>query len=473
MMPATDPVAKAVPPDRAVLAPASRLVRLIGKPPDQWTAGDLVNLVAATGVRIVGLMHVGSDGTLKTLDFAPRDERHLREILAAGERADGSSVFPGMGVPVGASDIVLRPRISTAFLDPFSPHPTLALLAAHHGRDGQMLPQAPSTIVHVAWERLRREMGVDLHALGEVEYFLGRRPDEQDVHAAADRGYHAAAPFVFGETLRRQALAILAEIGVPIKYGHSECGLINADEADARRWEQHEIELALEPLPQAADSVLLTQWVLRNLARQQGLRCSFEPILRKGHAGSGMHFHLSPVVSGQHQRVTAPGGEIAPEARWLIGGLVTMAGALMAFGNRSQSSFIRLSQAKEAPNSVTWGRFNRKALVRLPIVATDERGRPVSPETVEFRLPDGSAHPHLLLAGVAQAMLRGQGAEDLEEVLERTAAREVEHPNGFSVPKTFAEVAAALREARADLEAGGVFPATYLADAIERLSAQS
>ncbi|MFB3854670.1 MAG: glutamine synthetase beta-grasp domain-containing protein [Vicinamibacterales bacterium] len=471
MTPSTEPAARGVAATAALL-PASRLARLLGKLPSEWTLDDLVNLCGQIGVRMVSLMHVGGDGTLKTLDFVPSDEKHLREILTAGERADGSSVFPGMGVPVGASDIVLRPRLSTAFLDPFSPHPTLAVLAAHHGRDGRPLPQSPTTIVQRAWERLRAEMGVDLHALGEVEYFVGRRPEEHDLHASADRGYHATSPFVFGETTRRQALVLLAEIGVPIKYGHSECGHINADEVDARVWEQHEIELALQPLPLAADSVLLTQWVLRNLARQQGLRCSFEPVLRKGHAGSGMHFHLSPVVGGVHQRVTAAAGDIAPEARWLIGGLVTTAGALMAFGNRAPSSFLRLSQAKEAPESITWGRFNRKALVRLPIVATDEKGRPVGPETVEFRLPDGSAHPHLVLAGVAQAMLRGRDAEDLEEVLEATAATEGELPRRFSVPRSFVEVSAELAKARADLENGDVFPPAYLEKMVESLATQ-
>jgi glutamine synthetase len=45
---------------------------------------------------------------------------------------------------------------------------------------------------------------------------------------------------------------------------------------------------------------MLTQWVLRNLAHARGLRCSFEPILMPGHAGSGMHFHFSPTHDGVH-----------------------------------------------------------------------------------------------------------------------------------------------------------------------------
>ena len=95
----------------------------------------------------------------------------------------------------------------------------------------------------------------------------------------------------------------------------------------------------------------------------------------------------------------------------------------MAFGNRTPNSFVRLTQAKEAPSTVTWGRYNRKALIRLPIVATDEEGRSVSAETVEFRLPDGSAHPHLLLAGIAQAMVAARDFDDLDSLLEKRAPR--------------------------------------------------
>ncbi len=457
--------------ERAPVLPASTLVRLIGKAASEWTLDDLMELVPAVGVRLVSLMHIGGDGWLKTLDFVPRDLKHLREVLVAGERADGSSLFGDLGIAVGSSDIVIRPRLSTAFLDPFADQPTLVLLAAHYGRDGALLPQSPTTLVSLAYERLKRETGVDLHALGEVEYFVGKRPDEPEVYGPGDRGYHASAPFVFGERMRREALRILAEIGVPVKYGHSEVGHIQPDEVDARVWEQHEVELALQPLPAAADAVVLTQWVLRNLARRHGMRCSFEPILRKGHAGSGMHFHLSAVLDGLHAPHSV-NGELTNESKWLIGGLARLAGASMAFGNRSVNSFIRLSQAKEAPNNVTWGQFNRKALIRLPIVATDDRGRAVSPETIEFRLPDGSAHAHLVLALIAQAMVAGRHAADVDEVVEKTKARNGEPANGFTVPKSFRDVALALRAERAALEAGDVFPPALIDRVAETLEAR-
>jgi glutamine synthetase len=452
--------------------PACRLSRLIGKTSECWTVDDLVEVVARLGIRVVSLMHVGGDGWLKALDFVPRDLPHLRDVLSFGERADGSSLFGTMGVQVTASDVVLRPRLSTAFIDPFAGFPTLVVFCGHYGRDGAPLPESPDTIVRKAFGRLQAETGVELQALGEVEFFLGKRPDETDIYGAAERGYHASSPFVFGEPLRRRAMVMLSEIGIPVKYGHSEVGYIQPDEVDARIWEQHEIELALQRLPQAADSVLIAQWLLRNLANKAGWRCSFDPILRKGHAGSGLHFHLSPVIDGVHQKHSTPDGALDGVARWLIAGLAQNAGALMAFGNRATNSFVRLLQAKEAPSTVTWGRYNRRALIRLPIVATDEEGKSVSPETVEFRLADGSAHPHLLLAGIAQAMIAGRSIDDIEALLAQTSAPAQKGSAARPVPRSFVEVADALREARAAFEAGGVFPAHVIdrtADALEHM----
>jgi glutamine synthetase len=451
--------------------PACRLVRLLGRPPDAWGVDDLVGVLAELGIRVVSLMHVGGDGWLKTLDFVPRDVAHLRDVLVGGERADGSSLFGSLGVPVTASDVVLRPRLATAFVSPLAAPPTLVVLCSHHGRDGAPLPESPDTILRRADARLAAETGVALHALGEVEFFLGKPPDESDIYGAAERGYHASSPFVFGEALRRRAVVLLAEMGVPVKYAHSEVGYIQPDEGDARIWEQHEIELALQPLPLAADAVVITQWLLRNLAHERGFRCSFEPVLRRGHAGSGMHFHLAPVADGRHQPVFGDGEQLTGPASWLVAGLVTCANGLMAFGNRTANSFVRLVQAKEAPSAITWGRSNRKALIRLPVVPTDGEGRPIAAETVEFRLPDGSAHPHLLLAGIAQAAVTGRTLPRIDDLLARTAAA-AGASGATRVPRSFTEVAEGLRQHRAVFEAGGVFPSSVvdrLADAVAGL----
>ena len=117
--------------------PAGDLERIIGRPPAEWTPKDLVDLVKERRIRLISLMHMGGDGFLKALDFVPRSLSHLEDVIHGGERADGSSLFPGTGLKANASDIVLRPRVDRAFLDPFSPHPTRAIICGHRGRGGR------------------------------------------------------------------------------------------------------------------------------------------------------------------------------------------------------------------------------------------------------------------------------------------------------------------------------------------------
>ena len=450
------------------------LERQLGKPRAEWSAGDLVEFAVGSGVRLISLMHVGGDGWLKTLDFVPRSAAHLRDIIDGGERADGSSLFPGMGIVAGASDVVLRPRPESAFLDPFAERPTLVVRCGHLGRDGRPLPQSPDTILRSACTRLEAELGVELTALGEIEYFLGKPYAPSDIYGAHERGYHALAPFVFGQDHRRLAMDVLTGLGIPVKYGHSEVGYIEARDPDPVIWEQHEIELALAPLPEAGRWVVLTQWVLRNLAHRSGMLCNFAPIVREGHAGNGLHFHLSPVSNGRHVAIRNGEGALAAEAKWLIAGLVRLGASLMAFGNRAQGSFVRLSQGKEAPRAIFWGDYDRRALIRLPIVPTAADGRSVSPSTVEFRLPDGSAHPYLLLAGVAQAMLLGRSTERIDDLIESASAAGAE-ANGSAgpvspVPRHPREVAEALIAGRAALESGGVFPSVLIDGVLARLA---
>jgi glutamine synthetase len=132
---------------------------------------------------------------------------------------------------------------------------------------------------------------------------------------------------------------------------------------------------------------------------------------------------------------------------------------------------VRLSQGREVPNAIVWGEADRNALVRLPVLATSPDGRRVAPPTVEFRLPDGSAHPHLLLAGIAQSMLHGRGTREIEVLLRQTAAAERRAGTGPAtpVPKSFPEVAEALGRHRAALEQGGIFPAGLIDQMVERL----
>jgi glutamine synthetase len=430
-----------------------------------WTSAELA--AAAYGVvERVSLMHVGLDGRLKVLDFCPTSAAQLVDILEGGERADASSLFLG-DAPTGRSDVLLRPRIETAFEDPFSARPALALLCSHRGADGLPFAESPDSIVRTAERKVREQLGIELWAHAEVEFFLGRPEGSPSGRAwtepippgTVDDAYHATRPFVFGEAERRRAQTTLSNMGIGIKYAHAEVGHIPPSETGGIAWEQHEIELALAPLARAADAVVLTQWVLRQVADNAGLLCSFEPVVRPGHACNGLHFHFAARRDGRFLDPIGIDESLGEEASWLVAGLVQVAGALMAFGNRSPDSFIRLTQGREAPQRISWGVSDRHALIRIPLRPGTDTGRPTGAPTIEFRLPDGSAQPHLLLAAGASAFLLGKRTSNRVRLLSDTR---IGTGRGFPLPQTPEAVADELERWRSLFVEDGVFPSPLL-----------
>jgi glutamine synthetase len=99
---------------------------------------------------------------------------------------------------------------------------------------------------------------------------------------------------------------------------------------------------------------------------------------------------------------------------------------LTAFGNTIPTSYLRLVPHQEAPTMVCWGDSNRSVLVRVPLgwIAKTNMIKDANPQefgevpyipgkqTVEFRVPDGSADLYHLLAGMILAAKDGLMSED-------------------------------------------------------------
>ena len=176
--------------------------------------------------------------------------------------------------------------------------------------------------MRAAHARLIAETGVELHALGEIEFFLGTRVGDAEAYGANERGYHASSPFVFGEALRRKAMVHLADMGVAVKYGHAEVGYVEADAADSRVWEQHEIELWLQPAARGrrrgrADAV--------GAAQPRAARRHAVQLRADGAQGPRGQRHALPFRAESGRGVPAAhraDGNLTPVAKWLIGGLV-------------------------------------------------------------------------------------------------------------------------------------------------------
>ena len=405
---------------------ANPIVAFLKKPSAEFTKADIIDYMAKNDIRMVNFMYPGGDGRLKTLNFVVNDLDYLDTILSCGERVDGSSLFSF--VQAGSSDLYVLPRFSTAFLDPFAQIPTLTMLCSYFDKDGQPLESAPEHTLHKAAEAFRQVTGMEFQAMGELEYYV--ISDDMGVFPAQDqRGYHESAPYAKANEFRTQCMQYIAQAGGQIKYGHSEVGNFTLD---GKNYEQNEIEFLPVPVEQAADQLMLAKWIIRNLAYELGYDVTFAPKITTGKAGSGLHIHMRMMKDGRNQMLA--GVVLSESARRMIAGMMDLAPAITAFGNKNPMSYFRLVPHQEAPTNVCWGDRNRSVLVRVPLgwaadVDMSAMANPLEKpshfdtsikQTVEMRSPDGSADLYQLLAGLCVACRHGFEMKDALEVAERT-----------------------------------------------------
>ena len=389
-----------------------------GKAPEAFTKADIIDFIISRGVKMINFLYPAQDGRVKTLNFYINSLDYLETILTQGERVDGSSLFPSFVEP-GSSDLYVIPRYRTAFLDPFCEIPTVSLLCSFYDKDGHPFECDPHRSVLKAAEVFKSRTGMTFEAMGELEYYV--IADEEKLFPGTDqKGYHESGPFAKLGGFRAECMDFIAKAGGVMKYGHSEVGSFTRD---GKTFEQNEIEFLPCPVESAADQILLAKWVIRNLAFRHGLDVSFAPKIIVGEAGSGMHIHIRIMKDGHNQMVAD--GKLSEIARRAIAGMLELAPAITAFGNKNPTSYFRLVPHQEAPTNICWGDCNRSTLVRVPLgwisgidmcgdanpaeaacknrVVTDTTGK----QTVEMRSPDSSADIYQLMAGLCTACLYG------------------------------------------------------------------
>ncbi len=443
------------------------LVRALGKPAEEFTRADIARFIADEGITMLNLRYVGGDGRLKELNFAIQSAAHLDRVLTMGERVDGSSLF-GV-VEATSSDPYVVPQLRTAHLNPFAALPALDIMCGFYDVEGSPLASAPQQVLRRAQEALEAETGCRLEALGELEYYLFS-PADALFPVEEQRGYHEAAPFSKWSQIRTEALWHLARMGCAVKYAHAEVGNFVTE---GRQAVQQEIEFLPTDVTRAADQMVLAKWVVREVACSHGIEVSFSPKIAVGQAGSGMHFHTRLMKGGVNR--LSDGAGLTDAARRLIGGYLSHAASLTAFGNTVPVSFLRLVPHQEAPTAICWGDRNRSVLVRVPLgwQGLDDRmfrdanpgaepvgALPDDSQTVELRSPDGSAAVHLLLAGMTVAARIGLSDPDMAGYAdERYVSGDASRVDGLDqLPASCAQAAARLLAQREDYEALGVFP---------------
>lgn len=402
------------------------LVQYLDKPTKDFTKNDLIKFIKDKKIQMINFRYVGGDNRLKTMNIIVNNHKHLDTVLSSGERVDGSSLFSY--IEAGSSDLYVIPRFRTAFVNPFTGIPTLDILCSYFNKEGDPLASSPEFILHKAHNVLKEKTGYTFETMGELEYYIISEKDEL-FRATDQKGYHESSPYNKWEDFRIEALQEIVRCGGLVKYGHSEVGNFSIDNLD---YEQNEIEFLPVDVEESADQLLISKWIIRNLAYKYGVNVTFAPKITVGKAGSGMHIHTRLMKNNQNAMVDC--GSISNTAKKAIAGYLSLAPSLTAFGNTNPTSYFRLVPHQEAPTNICWGDRNRSVLVRVPLGWCGlndmiNKANPLEPittddfsdkQTVEFRCPDGSANIYLLLAGLTVAARHGLEMENALEYANST-----------------------------------------------------
>ncbi|KAA3614647.1 MAG: type I glutamate--ammonia ligase [Calditrichaeota bacterium] len=365
---------------------------------------DIKNYVAGTEIEFIDLKVTDLNGRLHHLTL-PFSDKTLEMLMIDGVGFDGSSY--GFQ-KVENSDMIMKPDLKTALIDPFRTAPTLSFFTRIFNTDTENTPyQFDLRNMADSTENLLNEHGIadtsmwgpefEFYIFNDAQYssdakhsFFRIESDEESM----GNGYHIANPFDVHDDFRDEATKILEKSGIEVKYHHHEVGNLG----------QQEIELYFSPLLQTADSIILGKYILHNLAKEHGLRLTFMPKPVYQQAGSGMHFHhyLLDKNGGNAFYQKGEYANLNETAMFYIGGVLKHAAALCAFTNPSTNSYKRLVPGVEAPTAINFGQGNRASCVRIPRYIKDPQLT-----RFEYRPPDATANPYIALSAIMLAGLDG------------------------------------------------------------------
>lgn len=457
---------------------------IVDKPREAFTREDMIKVITEKGIERITFHYTALDGKLKELKLPIADRYQAERILTDGERVDGSSLFAGM-VDVALSDLYVVPVYKTAFLNPFD-EGSLDFICRYLTHEGELAPFTLDNILHNAYEIFKKNTGLELHAMGELEFFLVSEQANRIYRGAKQGGYHASAPFQKTGQMLNEIVRHVTQMTGAVKYAHSEVGYVgrvrsNLDEIKDKQAEQLEIEFLPTPIEDAGDNLVLAKWLIRNISYRNGCVATFAPKLEEGIAGNGLHVHME-IMDKEKNKMLDKEGVLTNTGKKLIGGLCHYADSLTAFGNTVSSAYLRLVPNQEAPTRICWSNLNRSAMVRVPLGWSkvtnlvqklnpqqieplgDREGR----QTVELRSPDGSAIIHLLLAGITMAAEWGLTHPDALDIAKRLhVTGNVFHDKKLlnklpTLPKSCVESSRIIQKKRNLYERENIFPPSII-----------
>jgi glutamine synthetase len=382
------------------------------------TFKEITKLVKEKKVEFIDLKFTDLPGLLQHFTIPVKDLSE--ELFIEGIGFDGSSIRGFQSIE--ESDMLLKPDINTAFIDPFADDVTLSFICnvkdpitlKLYSRDPRYIAQKAeryllttgiADTVYFGPEaeffifddiRFDQSYNHGFYFIDSIEGSWNSGKDEKPNLGYKPRykeGYFPAPPIDSFQNLRSKMVKVMLSIGVEAEVHHHEVATGG----------QAEIDIKYNTLVNMADSLMKYKYVVKNVAYRYNKTATFMPKPIFMDNGSGMHVHQSLWKNGRNL-FYEPGryGDISKLAEYYIGGLIQHAASLLAFCAPTTNSYRRLVPGYEAPINLIYSQRNRSACVRIPMYSGSEKAK-----RIELRFPDPSCNPYLAFSAMLMAGLDG------------------------------------------------------------------
>jgi len=264
------------------------------------------------------------------------------------------------------------------------------VLCDSRNADGSDWDCCTRTFLRKALDDLRAETGLELLSAFEHEFVVvGDLPAAPPFSLEALRN---AAPLAHDIAVALEAAGLNPETIEP------EYGL-----------RQYEVTVSPALGIAGGDQAIMTREVIRECARQLGLRASFSPKPYHDGVGNGAHVHFSFVDeygANATYDPTHPSGASAV-ARSFIAGVVRHMPAMCGLVAPSPVSYMRLGPHHWSCGYAAFGIQNREASIRICPSTSKDPATAARGFNLELRPPDPTASPYMVLGALVRAGLEG------------------------------------------------------------------